>query len=167
MANAEAELQNAGSTGKSRISGLLLGLGLAVVLGGGGFYAVSSGMILGGAKEPPAVAATDASALPLPGTDVAFLPLEPIMITLGPNVAAEHLRFRAQLEVAPDMKAEVERLIPRIVDVLNAYLRAVDPAELADPGALGLLRAQMLRRIQIVTGDGPVRDLLISEFVLN
>jgi flagellar FliL protein len=29
------------------------------------------------------------------------------------------------------------------------------------------LRAQMLRRIQVVTGEGRVRDLLITEFVLN
>ena len=29
------------------------------------------------------------------------------------------------------------------------------------------LRAQMLRRVQMVTGEGRVRDLLITEFVLN
>jgi len=29
------------------------------------------------------------------------------------------------------------------------------------------LRSQMLRRVQVVTGEGRVRDLLIMEFVLN
>jgi flagellar FliL protein len=29
------------------------------------------------------------------------------------------------------------------------------------------LRGQMLRRVQLVVGDGMVRDLLITEFVLN
>jgi flagellar FliL protein len=29
------------------------------------------------------------------------------------------------------------------------------------------MRAQLLRRIQIVTGEGRVRDLLVTEFVLN
>ena len=33
--------------------------------------------------------------------------------------------------------------------------------------ALIRLRAQMLRRIQVVSGEGRVRDLLITEFVLN
>jgi len=29
------------------------------------------------------------------------------------------------------------------------------------------IRAHLLRRIQIVTGEGRVRDLLVTEFVLN
>ncbi len=53
------------------------------------------------------------------------------------------------------------------MDILNGYLRAVDVRDLEDPSALIRLRAQMLRRIQIVTGEGRVKDLLIMEFVLN
>ena len=58
-------------------------------------------------------------------------------------------------------------LMPRILDVLNGYLRAVEVSQLDDPTALIRLRAQMLRRVQIVTGEGRVRDLLVTEFVLN
>lgn len=58
-------------------------------------------------------------------------------------------------------------LLPRVVDTLNTYLRAVDVADLAAPAMAVKIRAQMLRRVQIVTGEGRVRDLLISEFVLN
>ena len=54
-----------------------------------------------------------------------------------------------------------------MVDTLNTYLRAVDVADLAAPAMAVKIRAQMLRRVQIVTGEGRVRDLLISEFVLN
>jgi flagellar FliL protein len=57
--------------------------------------------------------------------------------------------------------------MPRIQDVLNTYLRAVDVEDLEEPAALLRLRAQMLRRVQVVVGDGPVRDLLVTEFVLN
>jgi flagellar FliL protein len=57
--------------------------------------------------------------------------------------------------------------MPRVLDVLNSYLRAVEVAELEDPAALVTLRAQMLRRIQLVTGPDRVRDVLITEFVLN
>jgi flagellar FliL protein len=51
--------------------------------------------------------------------------------------------------------------------VLNGYLRAVDAADLEDPAALVRVRAQMLRRVQLVTGEGRVRDLLVTEFLLN
>ena len=59
------------------------------------------------------------------------------------------------------------RVEPRVMDVLNSYLRAVEVSDLEDPSALISLRAQMLRRIQLVTGEGRVRDLLIMEFVLS
>ena len=57
--------------------------------------------------------------------------------------------------------------MPRIVDVLNTYLRAVEVRDLEEPAAMARLRAQMLRRVQVVTGEGRVRDLLVTEFVLN
>jgi flagellar FliL protein len=69
--------------------------------------------------------------------------------------------------VAPEDAATVAALMPRVLDVLNTYLRAVQARDIEDPAALARLRAQMLRRIQVVTGDGQVRDLLITEFVLN
>ena len=89
-----------------------------------------------------------------------------MIISLGTS-GARHLRFSAQLEVPSAYQAEVEHLKPRVMDVLNGYLRAVDLRDLEDPSALMRLRAQMLRRIQVVTGEGRINDLLIIEFVLN
>jgi flagellar protein FliL len=57
--------------------------------------------------------------------------------------------------------------MPRITDALNTYLRALEARDLQQPAATVWLRAQMLRRIQLVTGEGRVRDLLITEFVFN
>lgn len=141
---------------------LILGLTGAVVLGAGGFYATYSGMILGGdaAHEP---VASGESVLP----DITFVPVDPITISLGPQSRSRHLRFASQLEVQTPHVAEVQLLLPRISDVLNSYLRAVELVQLEDPSALMRLKAQMLRRVQIVTGQDRVRDLLISEFVLN
>ena len=140
---------------------ILIGMVLAVILGGGGFYAAWSGMILGHNPEENAVA----SLSPLP--DISFVPVDPIVISLGPGASARHLRFTSQLEVSKPLAGEVTLLLPRIMDVLNGYLRAIDVAQLEDPSALIRIRAHMLRRIQIVTGEGRVRDLLITEFVLN
>ena len=159
MAEAE-QPQNAVAKKKSKLP-LILGLVLFLVLGGGGFYAVYSGMIL----APAAATAQTAEAAVLP--DIAFVPLTPVTITLGEVAANIHLRFTAELEVDTGKKDEVTLLVPRILDVLNGYLRAVAVSELGDPNALVRLRSQMLRRIQIVTGEGRVRDLLVTEFVLN
>ncbi|WP_128514936.1 flagellar basal body-associated FliL family protein [Tabrizicola thermarum] len=142
---------------------LLLGLVLALVLGGGGFYATFAGLILGGhdGGNP------NAESIPGPLTGIAFVPLDTIVVSLGRNSGSEHLRFTAQLEVVDSAAKDVTTLTPRILDVVNSYLRAIDTASIEDPHAMARLRAQMLRRIQVVTGEGRVRDLLITEFVLN
>lgn len=158
MAEADAP-QDAAPKKRSRLP-LLLGLVLFLTLGGGGFYAVYSGLILGPAAEHAAVASDAAP-------EIAFVPIEPVVISLGQLSDNRHLRFTAQLEVEKATADEVTHLLPRILDVLNGYLRAVEVVELEDPDALVRLRSQMLRRIQIVTGQGRVRDLLVTEFVLN
>ena len=141
---------------------LIIGLVLFLALGGGGFYAVYSGMILGH-EDPAAAAAHEVEPLP----EIAFVPVETLMISLGKPDAPKFLRFTSQLETDKAYAEEVAMLMPRIVDVMNGYLRAVEVEELVDPASMVRVRAQMLRRIQIVTGEGRVRDLLITEFVLN
>ncbi|WP_371168276.1 flagellar basal body-associated FliL family protein [Aliiroseovarius sp. 2305UL8-7] len=149
---------------KSSKKGFLIGLILALVLGGGAFFATYSGM-LGGGKTTEEDAETELPVAALP--DVSFVDLDPLVISLGTPGRNRHLRFRGSLELVPGYEEEVTKLLPRVIDVLNSYLRAVDIEVLADPPALIKLRAQMLRRIQLVTGEGRVRDLLILEFVLN
>jgi len=147
---------------------LLFGVILAAVGGGGGFWAVTSGPF---APAPPAVqASVDDPAPPEPASapiEVSFVPLETLVISLGPDETSRHLLFTAELEVDPAHEAEVTRLSPRVLDVLNSYLRVISIAELSDPSSLALLRAQMLRRIQVVTGSGRVHDLLVTQFVVN
>ena len=138
---------------------LVIGLVLALLAGGGGFYAVYSGLLND--------LLPDAQPAPPSMGDGAFLEIAPLTVSIGGIGETRHLRFAATLEVPRRHEADVARLMPRILDVLNGYLRAVEPEEFGRPGALIRLRAQMLRRIQIVAGDGRVRDLLITEFVLN
>lgn len=159
MAEADTP-QDAAPTKRSRLP-LILGVMLAIGLGGGGFYATYSGLIL----SPDAAAQAEDTPGPLP--DIAFVPVDPVVISLGPSARNRHLRMTAQLEVDKPHAAEVTLLLPRILDVLNGYLRAIEIAQIEDPAALVRIRAQLLRRIQMVSGEGRVRDLLITEFVLN
>lgn len=140
---------------------LIIGCVLALALGGAGFLVARSGLLGGGGDH--AAAEPEPAELP----DIAFVPIEPVTISLPSGAHAGHLRFTAQLEVATPHSAEVAALMPRILDVLNGYLRAVEPASLQETGALVRVRSQLLRRIQIVTGEGRVRDLLVTEFIFS
>ncbi len=145
--------------------GMIVGLGLAVVLGGGGFFAAYSGMVPGlGGGEPEAEKPKE---IMVATTIAEFVPIDRMVISLGSANRSKHLTFGAALEVEPEYKEEVILLKPRILDVLNTYLRAVELRDVENPAAMTRLRAQMLRRVNIVTGEGRVNDLLITEFVLN
>lgn len=151
---------------------LITGLALAVIMGGAGFYVVYDGMVelpIPPAKSAEEVAKTEAvEEFEADQPPTAFTPLEPIVVSLGGGESAiRQLQFVAQLEVAPEAADQVATLQPRVRDVLNTYLRAVQPQDVEDPAALMRMRAQMLRRVQVVAGEGAVRDLLVSEFILR
>ena len=156
-----------GATSKKRSRrAVVLSFLLAMIAGGGSFAAVYAGFIpVPGRGPAPEVAAPLNTGGEPP--DVDFLPIDPLVISLNGEGRGGHLRFKGQLEVRSDASSDVQKLMPRVVDVLNTYLRALEVGDLMDSGALVRLRSQMLRRIQIVTGANAVNDLLVMEFVLN
>lgn len=147
-------------TGKKSRKALVLASIAATILGGGGFYAVYSGA-LDMLMQPKSASA------PARSTDFAFVPVGPVIVSLNRRPQRGHMRFAAHLETPSAAESTVTAQLPRIVDVLNSYLHTLDANELEEPGALIRLRGQMLRRVQIVAGPENIRDLLITEFVLN
>ena len=186
MASDNPETDDAPKKKKGLLLPLVIGLVLAVAGGAGGFWAVTSGPLApdGSSDSTHAEAADDGhggghgedeeeeddtpSERPRPELDhVAFVALDQVVVNIGSETNQRHLLFEAELEVAPDDAEEVTHLMPRVMDVLNSYLRVLDMQELSDPRTLVRLRAQLLRRVQIVTGDVLVRDLLVTQFVVN
>lgn len=153
---------------------LILGLLLALTGAAAGFF-LSSNKMLPFISSPNAVALDTAATLqtaptvieqPMPESP-SFVSVPPLLISLGVGSTSRHLRFAATLETTPGMAQHVEAVMPRIIDVLNGYLRAVETADFDDPAILTRLRKQMLRRVQLVTEPGQISDLLISEFILD
>lgn len=148
--------------------GMLFGIIGAVVLGGVGFFLSFSGLLpIGGGSADAGKEEEKPAAVMMAAVPPQFIPIENLVISLGTAARAKHLRFGAQLEVEPEAIEEVEGLKPRIIDIMNTFLRAVEERDIEAPTAMTRLRAQLLRRVQIVTGEGKIKDLLITEFVLN
>lgn len=146
--------------------GLIVGLVLGLIAGGGSFFAVYSGMLpFGSSGEHSEAQSEERPVKELP--NVSYLALEPIVTAIRASEKYRVLRFSGQLQIPPSFANEAEILKPRIVDVMNTYLNALEAKQFEDPIAMIKLRAQLLRRIQIVTGKENVQDLLIREFVLQ
>lgn len=134
-----------------------LSVALAIAAAAGGYAAVLTGLLDG-------FSATEDQ-----GRDegMAFVPLDPIVVTLGSGPSMGHLTFSAQIETSPQQQGEVAGIAPRLVSTINTYLRAVDPEVLKAPSALFVVRSQLLRRLRTVAGEDAVRDLLVMEFVIS
>lgn len=170
---------------KSRL--LVLACVVALLAGGGAYLAVTSGLLDGlipggsgrgdshAAAEPGPRTAAAGHESADPGHEggagaagqAAFVMLDPLVISLGPQSRSKHLKVTLAIDAAPGREPEIQSVMPRVVDILQGFLRAVDEREFEIPLAMDRLRAQMLRRVQLVTPAGAVRDLLIQEFVLN
>ena len=160
----DIEVDDAVAAKKSKLP-LIIGIVLAIAGGAGGFIATQSGLLPFGPEK------TDAEMVEkvpdIVTEEVVFVQLDPITVTLPPGGDRQLMRLTAQLDVAPHNAEEVKKIQPRIIDILNSYLRAVQITDLESPSALLRLRTQMLHRVQVVAGQGVVRDLLITEFILN
>jgi len=188
----ETEPQDDAPKKKGGSAMLLISIVVALLLGGGAGAAIFFGVVpIGGGEKSDhgeshggsGAAATDDHGGSKKGRgakgasktsyhvdhagDVAFVTLDPLIISLGPEASARHLKLTISLETSTDATEGVEVMTPRILDVLNTYLRAVEVRDLEDPSAMARLRAQMTRRVQMVTPPESVRDVLILEFVLN
>lgn len=160
----EQPAARAGQGGWKLVAGALV---LALGLGGGAFYAVYAGLVVlpwAAPVETAAASEVTPAGSYRPG---AYVPLDPLVVSLGPEAEAKHLKVTLVIEVVPGRERDVAAETPRLVDVLNGFLRAVEARDLALPRSMERLRAQMLRRVQLVAPEGAVRDLLIQEFVLS
>ncbi|MDJ1008260.1 MAG: flagellar basal body-associated FliL family protein [Paracoccaceae bacterium] len=150
-----AEDGKKGGGAKSLVVGLVLGLAGAA----GGYFAATSGLLPGGAAdEAPA---------PKAPADTAYVDIDPMIVSIARPGGIAQLRLNLSLEVDKAKAAEVAEMMPRLLDVLNSYLRALDTVDIGDASTLVRLRSQMLRRVQIVVGGDTVKDILIQEFVVN
>lgn len=97
----------------------------------------------------------------------AFVELEPIMITIGPVGANRQLRLEAYIQTRESEVDEINKKMPKILDSLNQYLRAVEVQDMVDPSALLRLRLHMLKRVQLAVGEQIIDDLLIRKFLIS
>ncbi|GAB4519896.1 MAG: hypothetical protein Kow00133_05950 [Amphiplicatus sp.] len=143
---------------------ILFSVGGALILGGAA--AGASYLMAPMLTKCPAPAPVKTAESPEP-KDLVFVAIEPMVISLGPEAQSKYLKISISIETTKPHEKRLHELTPRIRDVLNAYLRSVDESDLERPANMARLRAQMLRRLQLVAPAGSVHNVLITDFVLT
>jgi len=124
MADETEETENEEKPKKK--GGILIAIILALVLGGGGGAAGYMGFI------PLPFFQGEAEETMPDITNTIFIPLPKIVVTLGEDAQAKHLRAQFAIETDPNYEERVNTLQPRLMDVFNTYLRVVEEKELTN-----------------------------------
>jgi len=150
---------------KTSSAPLLISIAIASLLGAASFVFVFSNF--SSFDVPSQAASEDSEKMLDDDSEMVFLPLEPLVISLGSAASGKSLRFEGYLEINPGVESEITTLMPRITDALNTYLRAIEFSDIEEPTSLLRIRLQMLKRVQLIVGSDKVRDLLVSKFLIG
>ncbi|MFO1153841.1 MAG: flagellar basal body-associated FliL family protein [Rhodospirillales bacterium] len=140
---------------------ILIVAGAAVVLlVAGGVAAFMLGLLPG---ETGSTSTETASHLPT------FYALPDLVVTLNTgDRRIRYLKTRASLELtsASDV-AQIDLLLPRVIDYCQTYLRELRPDELRGSAAIVRMRDELLTRINLAVAPVVVREILFTDLMVE
>jgi flagellar protein FliL len=136
---------------------IIAGAGL-VVLGGGGF---AGWKFFGPKNDKPEVAVAK------PAT---FVDLPEVLVNLS-NAGSDrtqYLKVKVTLEI-PDKElvAQINPLMPRVMDAFQTYLRELRPTDLDGSAGLYRLKEELTRRVNTAVAPNKVTAVLFKEIVVQ
>ncbi len=167
---AQTEVENAeadGEEGKAAPAKRKLPLKLILIAAGG---LVGLGGIGGGvyyfffAHKTEAVAAANQVKPP------AFLDLPDVLVNLSSTGGdhTQYLKVKVVLEL-PDqaLSAQIEPVMPRIMDTFQTYLRELRPTDLDGSAGLYRLKEELTRRVNAAIAPNHINAVLFKEIVIQ
>ncbi len=171
---AQSKADNAGAEGdegkeapakrKLSLKMMIMAVGGLVVLGGlggGGYYFFFAGH----GKEKEAAAA----AVPQP-KPVVFLDMPDVLVNLSSagSDRTQYLKVKVTLEL-PDqaMSAQIQPVMPRLMDAFQTYLRELRPTDLDGSAGLYRLKEELTRRVNAAIAPSRINAVLFKEIVVQ
>jgi flagellar protein FliL len=162
--DAEAEAGSETASAKSRFSlkFILMAAGGVVALaalGGGGYF-----FFFHHAATAAPSAATAQAKPPI------FLDMPEVLVNLSGTSGdrAQYLKVKIALEVADDaVSAQIQPIMPRLLDTFQTYLRELRPIDLDGSAGLYRLKEELTRRVNASIAPSRVSAVLFKEIVVQ
>ncbi|MGP0092282.1 MAG: flagellar basal body-associated protein FliL [Xanthobacteraceae bacterium] len=139
---------------------IIIAVAGVVVLGGGGTAAF---FMFGAPKD----ATHEAAPAPKPPV---FFDLPDVLVNLASvgNERVQYLKVKVVLEV-PDQAliAQIQPLMPRVMDAFQTYLRELRPADLDGSAGLYRLKEELTRRVNTAIAPSHINAVLFKEIVVQ
>ena len=155
----DAEKPAAGSKFKlPSLKLMIIAAASLTVLGGGGAAAY---LFFGGGHDKPAQAAIK------PAT---FVDLPDVLVNLS-NAGTDrtqYLKVKIVLELPdPNLVAQIQPLMPRVMDAFQTYLRELRPTDLDGSAGLYRLKEELTRRVNAAVAPNRITAVLFKEIVVQ
>ncbi|MBU3028612.1 flagellar basal body-associated FliL family protein [Paracoccus marinaquae] len=144
--------------GKRRLVPLLV----VLVLGAAGFASTFLGLWSPAALLETVSDRGAAEAAP----EVVFVDVPRIELNI-PGGRGRVLVLSTSIETDQAQQGEILHLMPRVSDAFATFLSGIDPGAYDKRGVLEIIRGELLTRSRYVLGEAPVKDLLITEFLIR
>ena len=104
-----------------------------------------------------------------PETDVIFYEVPEILVNLNTGARKPtFLKIRISLEVEKESDIErIERMMPRIIDNFQVYLRELRVEDLKGSAGMYRLREEMLIRVSAAVAPAKINDVLFKEMLVQ
>jgi flagellar protein FliL len=138
---------------------------LLLILGGGaGLYF----FVFSGSDESSQTAAAG-SEFPATPPQVAYKDIPDLIVNIqSADGTPVYLKLSLSLELyAEEEKAGIDRLLPRIVDQFQGYLRELRADDLKGSAGVMRIKEELLRRTNVAAAPYKVRDVLLKEMILQ
>ncbi len=103
------------------------------------------------------------------GDSSAFLAIPPMIVNLNTEDGTpRYLRLTVQLELEdPSEKADVEAIIPRVIDQFQTYLRELRVRDLRGSAGIYRLQMELLWRVNQASDPIEIKDVLFQEILIQ
>lgn len=103
------------------------------------------------------------------GGETAFLAIPTMIVNLNTEDGTpRYLRLTVQLELEdPSEKADVEAIIPRVIDQFQTYLRELRVRDLRGSAGIYRLQMELLWRVNQASDPVEIKDVLFQEILIQ
>ncbi|MBI1300130.1 MAG: flagellar basal body protein FliL [Alphaproteobacteria bacterium] len=103
------------------------------------------------------------------GDESAFIAIPTILVNLNTEDGTpRYLRLTVQLELEdPSEKADVEAVIPRVIDQFQTYLRELRVRDLRGSAGIYRLQMELLWRVNRAADPVEIKDVLFQEILIQ
>lgn len=148
-------------SGKKLILFVLLPLLLLGAAGAGLYFSGMLKNLTGGTAEAPA--------RPDRPTQISYFQLPEILVNLRTDSPRPvFLKLKVSLELSGvDDRQMVEKVMPRVVDTFQVYLRELRPDQLQGAAGMFRLREELLSRVNAAVRPARINDVLFTEMLVQ